>query len=80
MHHDIQHIIQGKKPVEYGTAILAVINYLEGSQTTSNLAESHQQRKEEETARLKDWISKSNAWVKDLVIENYISQGLFRKF
>lgn len=47
MLHELQNIISGTQQVSQGTAIQTVLHYLRGSQTTSSLAQTDKQFKEE---------------------------------
>ena len=79
MHNEIQYIISGKIPVRYGANILAAKNYLRDGEKTSTLDKGNKHFKKEETARLRKYITKQNLWLKDIDLDNYISEGAEQK-
>jgi hypothetical protein len=75
MNNEIYNIISGKSKVRYGTNIQAALNYLTTSEKSSTLDKTNKYFKREETERLKKYIEIQNLWVKDINIDNYVSEG-----
>ena len=74
MNDEIQCIISGKSQVRYGTNIHAAIGYLTGSEKSGVLDKTDKYFKREETERLKKYIENQNIWVKDINLDNYVSE------
>jgi len=79
MNDEIQYIISGKSPVRHGTNIKAAIDYLRKSEKSSFLAKTDKYFKREETERLKQYIDNQSLWVKDVDLNNYVSEGAEQK-
>ena len=79
MNDEIQRIISGKSQVRYGANIQTVISYLAGSAKTSTLDKTDKHFKREETERLKTCIETQNLWIKDIDLDNYVSEGAEQK-
>ena len=79
MKDEIQHILSGKSQVKHHHLIQAACSYLKGSQRTSSMAENQQQRKEEETKSLIQFVEENNLWVENINIELFVSQGAEQK-
>jgi hypothetical protein len=75
MNNEIQRVISGKSQVRYGANIQAAISYLTGSANSSALDKTDKHFKREETERLKKYIDNQNLWVKDIDLDNYVSEG-----
>ncbi len=79
MNDEIQLVISGKGQVRYGTNIQAAINYLRKSEKTGALDKTDKHFKREETERLKNYIENQNLWIRDIDLNNYISEGAEQK-
>ena len=79
MTNEIQRIISGESQVRYGTNIQAAVSYLAGGEKTSSLDKTDKYFKREETERLKDYINNQNLWIKDIDLNNYVSEGAEQK-
>ena len=79
MHNELQNIISGESQVRYGKNIQAVICYLRASEKSSALDKTNKHFKREETTRLKTYIENHNLWVKDIDLNNYVSEGAEQK-
>ena len=79
MTDELQNIISGKSPVRYGTNIQAAISYLEASQASSALDKTDKHFKHKETERLKQYIDEQNLRIKDIDLNNYVSEGAEQK-
>jgi hypothetical protein len=75
MHNEQQHIFSGESQIRYGTDIQAVISYLRTSEETSTLVKTDKHFKREETTRLRTYIESHKLWVKDIDLNNYVSEG-----
>ena len=74
MTDELQNIISGKSPVRYGANIQTVISYLEASKATSTLDKTDKHFKRKETERLKQYIDEKNLLIKDIDLNNYVSE------
>ena len=79
MTDEIQRIISGKSQIRYGANIQATINYLRESEESSALDKTDKRFKSEEAKRLKQYIDNQNLWVKDIDLNNYVSEGAEQK-
>jgi len=79
MNNEIQRIISGESQVSYGTNIQAAISYLRTSEKSGALDKTSKHFKREETAKLKKYIDSRNLWVKDINLNNYVSEGAEQK-
>ena len=79
MNDELQNIISGKSPVSYGTNIQTAISYLEASKTSGALDKADKHFKRKETERLKQYIDEQNFWIKDIDLNNYVSEGAEQK-
>jgi len=79
MNNEIQRIISGESQVRYGTNIHAAIRYLKTSEVSSTLAKTDKHFKREETERLKQYIEKESLWIKNIDLNNYVSEGAEQK-
>jgi hypothetical protein len=74
---EIQHILSGKSQVKHGDFIQTIISFIRRSEATSDLVKEDKHFKE--TKSLTEFIQLNNLWVKNLNLENYISQGAEQK-
>ena len=79
MTNEIQHILSGTSQVKHHHLIQTTCSYLKGSQGASSMDKNQQQRKEEETKRLMQFVNDNNLWVDNINIELYISEGAEQK-
>lgn len=79
MNNEIQCIISGKIAVKYGTTIHSVSNNLGRSAATGSLVKTDKHFKIEETKKLKQIVGAQDLWVKDIKLDNYISEGAEQK-
>jgi len=79
MTDEIQRIISGKSEVRYGANIYAAICYLRTSEKSSALDKTNKHFKHEETERFKKYIANQNLWIKDIDLNNYVSEGAEQK-
>jgi hypothetical protein len=79
MNNEIQRVISGKSQVRYGANIQAAISYLTGSAKSGALDKTDKHFKREETEKLKKYIDTQNLWVKDIDLNNYVSEGAEQK-
>ena len=79
MNNEIQRIISGKSQVRYGTNIQTVIGYLTSSKKSGALDKKDKHFKREETEKLKQYIENQNLWIKDINLNNYVSEGAEQK-
>jgi len=56
--NELKDVLCGARQVSHGTLIQAAAHYLRRSQKTSSMAQKSKHFKEEETARLCQWIEK----------------------
>jgi hypothetical protein len=75
MKDEIQHILSGKSQVKHSYLIQATCSYLKGSQSAGSVAEEYKQFKQQERARLIEFVEKQNLWLTDINVDNYVSQG-----
>ena len=75
MHNELPNIISGKSQVRHGANIQAVLGYLRASEESSALGKADKHFKCEETTRLKTYIESHGLWVKDIDLDNYVSEG-----
>jgi len=79
MTNEIQHILSGTSQVKHYYLIQTTCSYLKGSQGASAMDKNQQQRKEEETKRLIQFVNDNNLWADNINIELYISEGAEQK-
>ena len=79
MNDEIQRVISGKSQVSYGANIQAAIGYLTGSEKSGALDKTDKHFKREETEKLRKYIENQNLWVKDINLDNYVSEGAEQK-
>ena len=79
MTNELQCIISGKSQVRYGTNIQAAISYLKTSEASSTLDKTDKHFKCKETERLRLYIDTQNLWIKDVDLNNYVSEGAEQK-
>ena len=79
MNDEIQRIISGKSQVRYGTNIQAAIDHLRKGEKSGSLDKTDKCFKSEETKRLKQYIDNQKSWVKDIDLNNYVSEGAEQK-
>ena len=79
MKDEIRNIISGKSQVRYGANIQATLNYIKTSEETSTLDKTNKYFKLEETKRLKKYIENQNFWVREINLNNYVSEGAEQK-
>jgi hypothetical protein len=79
MNNEIQCVISGKSQIRYGTNIQAAISHLTGSEKSGALDKTDKYFKREETERLRNYIEKQNLWIKDIDLNNYVSEGAEQK-
>ena len=79
MNNEIQCIISGKSQVRYGTNIQATIDNLRKGEKSGSLDKTDKRFKREETERLKKYIDTQSFWVKDIDLNNYVSEGAEQK-
>ena len=79
MNNEVQRIISGESQVSYGTNIQAAISYLRTSEKSGALDKTNKHFKREETEKLKKYIENQNLWVKDIDLNNYVSEGAEQK-
>jgi len=79
MTNEIQCIISGKSQIRYGANIQAAISYLTGSQEPGSLDKTDKYFKRKETKRLREYIENQNLWIKDIDLNNYVSEGAEQK-
>ena len=79
MTNEIQHILSGTSQVKHYNLIQTTCSYLKGSQGASSMDKNQQQRKEEETKRLIQFVNDNNLWADNINIELYISEGAEQK-
>ena len=66
MTNEIQHILSGTSQVKHHHLIQTACSYLKGSQGASSMDKNQQQRKEEETKRLMQFVNDNNLWVDNI--------------
>ena len=79
MNDEIQCIISGKSQVRYGANIQAIIDYLRKGKKSGTLDKTNKHFKREETERLKKYIENQNLWIKNIDLDNYVSEGAEQK-
>ena len=79
MNNGIQNVISGKSQVRHGANIQAAINYLRTCEKASTLDKTDKHFKREETESLKKYIRDKSLWIKDINLDNYVSEGAEQK-
>ncbi|MDR1103670.1 MAG: hypothetical protein LBL42_07920 [Tannerella sp.] len=79
MHNEIQRIISGKSKVRFGANIQTVINYLGTGEKPGSLDKKDKRFKSEETEVLKKYIDSQKLWLKEIDLNNYVSEGAEQK-
>jgi hypothetical protein len=79
MKYELQNVISGKSEVIYGNAIQAVASYLKRSTGASKLVKESECFRKQETEILIEYITTNDLWVKEIKVENYVSQGAEQK-
>ena len=76
--NELYDVISGKSEVRYGIAIQAVAGYLSDGTSSSPGIENAKRLKEQETERLKSYISTNNLWI-EVDFSQYVSEGAEQK-
>ena len=79
MKYELQNVISGKGEVIYGNAIQAVASHLKGSTGARKLVKESEFFRKQETEILIEYITTNDLWVKEIKVENYVSQGAEQK-
>jgi len=79
MNNEIQDVISGKSQVGDGANIQAAINYLRTREKTGALDKTDKHFKREETESLKKYIENQGLWIKNINLDNYVSEGAEQK-
>jgi len=79
MKDEIRDVISGKSQVRYGANIQTTLNYLKKSEGTSTLDKTNKYFKLEETKRLIKYVENQNFWVREINLNNYVSEGAEQK-
>jgi len=79
MNNEIQDVISGKSQVRYGTNIQAAINYFRTCEKTGSLGKTDKHFKREETKSLKKYIENQSLWIRNINLDNYVSEGAEQK-
>ena len=79
MYDEIRRIISGKGQIRNGANIATAIGYLRESEKSSALGKTDKHFKSEETERLKQYIENQSLWIKDINLNNYVSEGAEQK-
>ena len=79
MNDEIRRIISGESQIRYGTDIYAAIGYLRAGEKSGSLDKTNKYFKREETKRLKQYVDNQNLWIKDIDLNNYVSEGAEQK-
>jgi hypothetical protein len=73
--NELQNILSGKSEVSFGEPIQAITRYLRESLGTSEKTQKDEPSKNEETARLIDYINTHHFWNCDINFSLFISSG-----
>jgi len=79
MNNELQSIISGKSQVRFCANIHAALGYLKRSEATSPSDKTSKHLKREETKRLRTYIETNNLWIKNIDLNNYVSEGAEQK-
>ena len=79
MTNEIQYIISGKSQVRYGANIQAAISYLTNCTQSGALDKTDKHFKQQETESLKQFVENHALWIKDIDLNNYVSEGAEQK-
>jgi hypothetical protein len=79
MNNGIQDVISGKSQIRYGADIQAAINYLRACEKTGALDKTDKYFKREETESLKKYIDDKSLWIRNINLDNYVSEGAEQK-
>ena len=79
MNNEIQRIISGESQVRFETNIKTAINHLRICEKSSSLDKTDKHFKREETERLKQYVNSQNLWIRDIDLNNYVSEGAEQK-
>jgi hypothetical protein len=75
MKYEVQNVISGESYVKFGSLIQAICSHLKGSKGAGDLAEDDKQIRKQEELILNRFISERNLWVKDINLDQYVSEG-----
>lgn len=79
MKYELQNIISGEGEVIYGNAIQTIANYLKRGTRASKLVKESEFFRKQETEILISYITDHNLWIKEINVDNYISEGAEQK-
>ena len=79
MKDEIQYILSGESQVKHSNLIQATCSYLKRGQSAGAVAEEYKQFKQQERARLIEFVEKQHLWLTDINLDNYVSQGAEQK-
>jgi len=79
MNNEIQDVISGKSQVRYGANIQTAINYLRTCEKTGALDKTDKYFKRKETEGLRKYIENQSLWIRNINLDNYVSEGAEQK-
>jgi hypothetical protein len=79
MNNEIQSIISGESQIKFGTGIQTILSYLRGSEKSGTLDKANKHFKKEETKGLRRFVEINNLWIRDINLEQYVSEGAEQK-
>ena len=79
MNDEIRRIVSGESQVRYGTNIQAALDNLRKGEKSGALDKTDKFFKCEETKRLRQYADNQNLWIKDIDLNNYVSEGAEQK-
>lgn len=75
---ELHNVLSGKSKIRFGTIIQTITHYLENGSQTGTTPEKDKYYKNEETKRLKDYITSKNLWI-NIDTSKYVSEGAEQK-
>ncbi len=75
LRYELQDIISGKGETRYGGIIQTIAGYLVDGKGTSQETENPKYLRQQEEARLEEYIDKYNLWLEEIDFSQYVSEG-----
>jgi hypothetical protein len=77
--NELHNVLSGKSKVRFGTIIQTIACYLNDGEKSSETIEGKKHFKNQEAARLENFIYENKLWIKDIDFSQYVSEGAEQK-
>lgn len=77
--NELHNVLSGKSEVRFGTIIQTIACYLNDGEKSSETIEGEKHFKNQEAARLENFIYENKLWIEDIDFSQYVSEGAEQK-